>query len=68
MNVARNPRTAPIHKRGGLDMVVPYHLDGKAVEGVCYAGMANRARYLERSLNGGIKEGFAYADRIDVKR
>ncbi|MFT4923159.1 MAG: hypothetical protein ACI8XM_002384, partial [Haloarculaceae archaeon] len=32
--------------------------------GLYYAGMASRAQYPERSLNGGIEAGFACADRI----
>lgn len=44
-------------------MVIPYDLAGEVAEGVCYAGMASRAQYPERSLNGGIKAGFACADR-----
>ena len=65
MSVARNPRTAPIYERGYLDMVVPYDLGEEVAEGVYYAGMASRAQYPERSLNGGIEAGFACADLID---
>jgi protoporphyrinogen oxidase len=50
VKTARNPRTAPIYERGYL--------------GVYYAGMASRAQYPERSLNGGIEAGFACADLI----
>jgi protoporphyrinogen oxidase len=67
VQTARNPRTAPIYERGYLDMVVPYDLGDEVAEGVYYAGMASRAQYPERSLNGGIEAGFACADRIDEK-
>ncbi|WP_049935698.1 NAD(P)/FAD-dependent oxidoreductase [Haloplanus natans] len=62
--VARNPRAAPVYERGYLDMVVPYDLREDVGNGVYYAGMASRAQYPERSLNGGIVAGFACADRI----
>ena len=65
MEVARNPRTAPIYECGYLDMVVPYDLGGEVAEGVYYAGMASRAQYPERSLNGAIEAGYACADLID---
>jgi protoporphyrinogen oxidase len=64
MRTARNPRTAPIYERGYLDMVVPYDLADSVGEGCYYAGMASRAQYPERSLNGAIEAGFACADRI----
>ena len=64
MEVARNPRTAPIYERGYLEMVVPYDLSDAVADGVYYAGMASRAQYPERSLNGGIEAGFACADLI----
>ena len=64
MRVARNPRTAPIYERGYLDMVVPYDLGDAVADGVYYAGMASRAQYPERSLNGGVVAGFECADRI----
>jgi len=64
IRTARNPRTAPIYERGYLDMVVPYDLGEAVAEGVYYAGMASRAQYPERSLNGGIEAGFACADLI----
>ena len=67
VQTARNPRTAPVYERGYLDMVVPYDLADEVAEGVYYAGMASRAQYPERSLNGGIEAGFACADRIDEK-
>ena len=64
MNVARNPRTAPIYERGYLDMVVPYDLGDAVADGIYYAGMASRAQYPERSLNGAIEAGFAAADAV----
>lgn len=64
VRIARNPRTAPIYERGYLDMVVPYDLGEAVGEGVYYAGMASRAQYPERSLNGGVVAGYACADRI----
>jgi protoporphyrinogen oxidase len=64
IRTARNPRTAPVYERGYLDMVVPYDLSEAVAEDVYYAGMASRAQYPERSLNGGIEAGFACADRI----
>jgi len=62
--VARNPKTAPVYERGYLDMVVPYDLAEAGHPGVYYAGMASRAQYPERSLNGAIEAGYAAADRI----
>ncbi|MCD2200028.1 NAD(P)/FAD-dependent oxidoreductase [Halobacterium sp. KA-4] len=64
ISTARNPRTAPVYERGYLDMVIPYHLDTEVADGVYYAGMASRAQYPERSLNGGIVAGYECADRI----
>jgi len=64
VETARNPRTAPVYERGYLDMVVPYDLSEAVADGVYYAGMASRAQYPERSLNGGIEAGFAAADAI----
>jgi hypothetical protein len=43
-------------------MVVPYDLSEAVAEGVYYAGMASRAQYPERSLNGGVVAGFECAD------
>jgi protoporphyrinogen oxidase len=63
--VARNARAAPIYERGYLDMVVPYDLGDDVAEGVYYAGMASRAQYPERSLNGGIVAGYECADLIE---
>ncbi|NHN41469.1 NAD(P)/FAD-dependent oxidoreductase [Halorubellus sp. JP-L1] len=68
VRISRNPRAAPVYERGYLDMVVPYDLGADATgvaDGVYYAGMASRAQYPERSLNGGIVAGFECADRID---
>ncbi|MFB6183592.1 MAG: NAD(P)/FAD-dependent oxidoreductase [Haloarculaceae archaeon] len=65
VRTARNPRTAPIYERGYLDLVVPYDLGDAVADGVYYAGMASRAQYPERSLNGAIEAGFACADLID---
>jgi hypothetical protein len=45
-------------------MVIPYDLGGAVAEGVYYAGMASRAQYPERSLNGGIEAGYECADLI----
>jgi len=64
---SRNPRAAPVYERGYLDMVVPYDVGAAAdgvPDGVYYAGMASRAQYPERSLNGGIVAGYECADRI----
>ncbi|MFW5937371.1 MAG: NAD(P)/FAD-dependent oxidoreductase [Halanaeroarchaeum sp.] len=64
IRTARNPRTAPVYERGYLEMVVPYDLGDEVAEGVYYAGMASRAQYPERSLDGGIVAGYEVADRI----
>ncbi|WP_338729649.1 NAD(P)/FAD-dependent oxidoreductase [Haladaptatus sp. DJG-WS-42] len=64
IKTARNPRTAPVYERGYLDMVVPYDLKNEVAAGVYYAGMASKAQYPERSLNGGIVAGFECADAI----
>ncbi|MFQ3295680.1 MAG: protoporphyrinogen oxidase [Natrialbaceae archaeon] len=64
VRTGRNPRTAPIYERGYLDMVVPYDLGDAVADGIYYAGMASRAQYPERSLNGGIEAGFACGDLI----
>ncbi|WP_232686287.1 NAD(P)/FAD-dependent oxidoreductase [Halobacterium zhouii] len=68
IETARNPRTAPVYERGYLDMVIPYHLEESVGDGVYYAGMASRAQYPERSLNGGIVAGYECADRIAGER
>ncbi|MFC6725765.1 FAD-dependent oxidoreductase, partial [Halobium palmae] len=65
--LARNPRAAPVYERGYLDMVVPYDLAAEVAEGVYYAGMASRAQYPERSLNGAVVAGYEVADHIDAK-
>jgi protoporphyrinogen oxidase len=62
--LAKNPRAAPIYERGYLDTVIPYDLSDEVAEGLYYAGMASRAQYPERSLNGGIVAGYECADRI----
>ena len=62
--LAKNPRAAPIYERGYLDTVIPYDLGDEVAEGLYYAGMASRAQYPERSLNGGIVAGYECADRI----
>ncbi|WP_302081456.1 NAD(P)/FAD-dependent oxidoreductase [Salinibaculum rarum] len=67
IETARNPRTAPIYERGYLDMVIPYDLSDAVAEGVYYAGMASRAQYPERSLNGGIEAGYACADGVAAR-
>jgi protoporphyrinogen oxidase len=66
IRIARNPRAAPIYERGYLEKVVPYDLS-EVADGLYYAGMASRAQYPERSLNGGIVAGFECADRIDQR-
>ncbi|WP_207587008.1 FAD-dependent oxidoreductase [Halomontanus rarus] len=71
IETARNPRTAPVYERGYLDAVVPYDLGESenesedVADGIYYAGMASRAQYPERSLNGAVVAGFECADRID---
>ncbi|QSG11663.1 Protoporphyrinogen oxidase [Halapricum desulfuricans] len=65
MKIARNPRTAPVYERGYLDMVVPYDLSEEVAEDVYYAGMASRAQYPERSLDGAIEAGYACANLIE---
>ena len=67
IRTARNPQTAPIYEQGYLDMVIQYDLGDQIAEGVYYAGMASRAQYPERSLNGGVVAGFECADRIHEK-
>ena len=64
IETARNPRTAPVYECGYLDMVVPYDLANEVADGVYYAGMASRAQYPERSLDGGVVAGFTCADLI----
>ncbi len=60
--IARNPRAAPVYERGYRDAIVPTDLAAAGSPGVYYAGMASRAQYPERSLNGGIVAGFEAAD------
>ena len=67
VQTARNPRTAPVYERGYLDMVIPYDLGDAVADGLYYAGMASRAQYPERSLNGGIVAGYECADRIEER-
>ncbi|MEF8830544.1 MAG: NAD(P)/FAD-dependent oxidoreductase [Halobacteriales archaeon] len=62
VETARNPRTAPVYETGYLDTVIPYDLSSAVADGVYYAGMASRAQYPERSLNGAVEAGFAAAD------
>ena len=64
MEVGRNPRTAPVYERGYLEKVVPYDLGDDVADGLYYAGMASRAQYPERSLNGAVVAGYECADRI----
>ncbi|MFW5956075.1 MAG: NAD(P)/FAD-dependent oxidoreductase [Halorhabdus sp.] len=64
IETSRNPRTAPIYERGYLDMVVPYDLGEAIGDGVYYAGMASRAQYPERSLDGAIVAGETCAGLI----
>ncbi|TKR26461.1 NAD(P)/FAD-dependent oxidoreductase [Natronomonas salsuginis] len=64
VRIARNAKTAPVYERGYLDMVVPYDLADAGHPGVYYAGMASRAQYPERSLNGAVEAGYAAAARI----
>ncbi|HII52060.1 MAG TPA: NAD(P)/FAD-dependent oxidoreductase [Halobacteriales archaeon] len=65
--VSRNPLTAPIYEMGYVDKIVPYDISEEVGEGIYYAGMASRAQYPERSLNGAIEAGYACASLI-VKR
>ncbi|WP_254837797.1 NAD(P)/FAD-dependent oxidoreductase [Natronomonas marina] len=64
IRIGRNPKTAPVYERGYLEMVVPYDLGEAVAPGVYYAGMASRAQYPERSLDGAIEAGYAAADRL----
>ena len=68
VRIARNPKTAPVYERGYLDMVVPYDLGDEVASGLYYAGMASRAQYPERSLNGAIAAGYAAADCLKDAR
>jgi protoporphyrinogen oxidase len=65
--LAKNPRAAPVYERGYLDTVIPYDVGGADPDvpaGVYYAGMASRAQYPERSLNGAVVAGFGAADAV----
>ncbi|MFC6613500.1 NAD(P)/FAD-dependent oxidoreductase [Halopenitus salinus] len=64
VRISRNPRAAPVYERGYLETVIPYDLADERLSGVYYAGMASRAQYPERSLNGGVVAGREVADRI----
>jgi len=64
VRISRNPKTAPVYERGYLDMVVPYDLASAGLPGVYYAGMASRAQYPERSLDGAVEAGYAAVDRV----
>jgi len=68
VQTARNPRTAPVYERGYLDMVIPYDLSDQIANGIYYAGMASRAQYPERSLNGGVEAGFNSAHMVMMER
>ncbi|MFB6080568.1 MAG: NAD(P)/FAD-dependent oxidoreductase [Haloferacaceae archaeon] len=62
--LARAPRAAPIYERGYLEKVVPYDLGEEVADGLYYAGMASRAQYPERSLDGGVVAGYECAERM----
>lgn len=64
INVARNPKTAPVYEQGYLQQVIPYDLSEQIASGLYYAGMATKAQYPERSLNGAIKAGEATARTV----
>lgn len=64
IQTSRNPKTAPIYERGYLGKVIPYDLGDDVANGVYYAGMASRAQYPERSLNGAIVAGETAAEWI----
>jgi protoporphyrinogen oxidase len=64
VRIARAPRAAPVYERGYLEKVIPYDLGGEVADGLYYAGMASRAQYPERSLDGGVVAGYECADRI----
>lgn len=68
IETARNPQTAPVYERGYLAEVIPYDLSGQVADGIYYAGMASRAQYPERSLNGAIEAGFECANVISDNR
>ena len=62
--VSRNPLTAPIYEMGYIDKIIPYDISKEVGEGIYYAGMASKAQYPERSLNGAIEAGCACAELI----
>lgn len=64
IETSRSPKTAPIYERGYLEKVIPYDLSGEVADGVYYAGMASRAQYPERSLNGAFVAGETAAERL----
>ena len=64
VRVGRNPKTAPVYERGYLEMVVPSDLEDAVAPGVAYAGMASRAQYPERSLDGAIEAGYDAAEAL----
>ena len=64
VRVGRNPKTAPVYERGYLEMVVPSDLGAAVAPGVAYAGMASRAQYPERSLDGAIEAGYDAAEAL----
>jgi protoporphyrinogen oxidase len=66
--VSRNPLTAPIYEMGYIDKIIPYDISKEVGEGIYYAGMASKAQYPERSLNGAIEAGRACADLIIERR
>jgi hypothetical protein len=49
-------------------MVVPYDLSEQVADEIYYAGMASKAQYPERSLNGGVKAGIKCANIIERKK
>ncbi|APE94759.1 NAD(P)/FAD-dependent oxidoreductase [Halodesulfurarchaeum formicicum] len=64
IETSRNRRTAPVYERGYLETVIPFDLQAAVGEGVYYAGMASRAQYPERSLDGGVVAGETVADLV----
>lgn len=68
IKTARNPYTAPVYDVGYLDHIVPYDLADAVAPGIYYAGMASRAQYPERSLNGALEAGFAAAEHVLDRR
>lgn len=68
IKTARAARTAPMYDLGYLERIVPYDLGDDVASGVYYAGMASRAQYPERSLNGALEAGFEAATACLVNR